>query len=130
MTFEELKGIKDRYIDARKKELESGMITVDVHMGTCGIAAGAREIFQILGGEIERLNLENVRLRVTGCAGLCSMEPMITVQRPGEAPVKYGKLNGEKTREIFFSHILGGHPKGGYAIGRGLEKPQKRVGME
>ena len=99
-------------------------------MGTCGIAAGARDIFQALEGEKERLNLQNVRLRVTGCAGLCSMEPMITVQRPGEAPVKYGKLDGGKTREIVFSHILGGHPKAEYAIGRGLEKPQKRVGVE
>jgi len=130
MTFQELKEIKDRYIDDRKKEQDSGVIVVDVHMGTCGIAAGARDIFQVLEREKERLNLDHLRLRVTGCAGLCSMEPMITVQRPGEEPVKYGKLNGEKTREIIFSHILGGHPKTEYAIGRGLEKPQKRVGME
>ena len=130
MTFEELKGIRDRYIDNRKKELASGVVVVDVHMGTCGIAAGAREVFQALEQEKERLNLKNVRFRITGCAGLCSMEPMITVHRPGEAPVKYGDLDPVKARQIVFSHILAGHPKTEYAIGQGLEKPQERVGVE
>jgi len=99
-------------------------------MGTCGIAAGGRNVFSALQGEIERLGVDNVKLRVTGCAGLCSMEPMITVHLPGQTPVKYGKLDAAKTREIFYSHILGGHPKAEYAIGQGLEKPQKRVEIE
>jgi len=130
MTIKELSEIKESYIDERKRELEEGVATVDVHMGTCGIAAGGRNVFSALQGEIERLGVENVKLRVTGCAGLCSMEPMITVHLPGQAPVKYGKLDAAKTREIFYSHILGGHPKAEYAIGQGLEKPQKRVEIE
>ena len=130
MTIQELHKIKETYIDERKREIEEGVITVDVHMGTCGIAAGARGVFAALQGEIERLGVENVKLRVTGCAGLCSMEPMITVHLPGQTPVKYGKLDAAKTREIFYSHILGGHPKAEYAIGQGLEKPQKRVEIE
>jgi NADP-reducing hydrogenase subunit HndB len=96
-------------------------------MGTCGIAAGARIVFSALEEEMSRLGISNIKLRVTGCAGLCSVEPMITIQLPGQAPVKYGKLNGAKTREIFYSHILGGHPKQEYAIGQGFEQPQKRV---
>lgn len=127
MTINELKEIKENYIDKRKEELEEGVITVDVHMGTCGIAAGARTVFAALEKEMSRLNISNVKLRVTGCAGLCSMEPMVTVQLPGQEPVKYGKLDGARIREIFYSHILGGHPKQEYAIGRGFEKPQKRV---
>ena len=130
MTIKELSEIKETYIDERKKELEEGVAIVDVHMGTCGIAAGGRNVFSALQGEIERLGVETVKLRVTGCAGLCSMEPMITVHLPGQTPVKYGKLDAAKTREIFYSHILGGHPKAEYAIGQGLEKPQKRVEIE
>ena len=130
MTIDELNEIKGSYIDQRKRELEEGVVTVDVHMGTCGIAAGARGVFSALQGEIERLEMKTVKLRVTGCAGLCSMEPMITVHLPGQAPVKYGKLDAAKTREIFYSHILGGHPKAEYAIGQGLEKPQRRVEIE
>jgi len=130
MTIKELEKIKETYIDERKREVEEGVITVDVHMGTCGIAAGARGVFAALQGEIERLGVSNVKLRVTGCAGLCSMEPMITVHLPGQTPVKYGKLDDSRTREVFYSHILGGHPKAEYAIGQGLERPQKRVGIE
>jgi NADP-reducing hydrogenase subunit HndB len=130
MTINELKEIKENYIDRRKEELGQGVVSVDVHMGTCGIAAGARNVFSSLEEEISRLGLTGIRLRVTGCAGLCSMEPMITVQFPGQSPVKYGKLDAAKTREIFYSHILGGHPKQEYAIGQGFEKPQKRVEIE
>ena len=130
MTIKELSEIKETYIEERKRELVEGVVTVDVHMGTCGIAAGARGIFSALQDEIERLGVDHVKLRVTGCAGLCSMEPMITVHLPGQAPVKYGKLDAAKTREIFYSHVLGGHPKAEYAVGRGLEKPQRRVEIE
>jgi NADP-reducing hydrogenase subunit HndB len=130
MTIKELEKIKEAYIDERKREIEEGVATVDVHMGTCGIAAGARGVFAALQEEIERLGVSNVKLRVTGCAGLCSMEPMITVHLPGQTPVKYGKLDDSRTREVFYSHILGGHPKAEYAIGQGLERPQKRVGIE
>jgi NADP-reducing hydrogenase subunit HndB len=130
MTMEELKQIKESYIDERRKENEEGYISVDVHMGTCGIAAGARGIHQTLLEEMEKAAVTNVKMKITGCAGLCSMEPMITVLIPGASPVKYGKLDAKKVREIFYSHILGGHPKVEYAIGQGLEKPQKRVGIE
>jgi NADP-reducing hydrogenase subunit HndB len=130
MTMDELKQIKESYIDERRKEIEDGYVSVDVHMGTCGIAAGAKKIYQAILAEMEKAAVTNVKLKITGCAGLCSMEPMMTVLIPGSSPVKYGKLDDKKRREIFYSHILGGHPKVEYAIGHGLERPQKRVGFE
>lgn len=130
MTAEELKQIKEEFIGERLREIEEGYVLVDVHMGTCGIASGARNIHRALLEEIEKADADNVRIKITGCAGLCSMEPMITVSLPGRSPVKYGMLDDKKVREIFYSHIMGGHPKAEYAIGHGLEKPQKRVGIE
>jgi (2Fe-2S) ferredoxin len=127
MTMDELKQIKENYIYERRKEIAEGYISVYVHMGTCGIASGAKNIHQALLEEMGKLAVANVKLKITGCAGLCSMEPMITVSIPGASPVKYGKLDAKKVREIFYSHILGGHPKAEYAIGHGLERPQKRV---
>ena len=127
MTIEELKEIKENYINARKKDQEKGVVVVRIHMGTCGIAAGAKKIQQALEDEMEKLDINNVKLRVTGCAGLCSMEPMITVSYPKQAPVKYGKLDEKKAQEIFYSHIIGGYPKAEYAIGKGYEAEQKRT---
>ncbi len=76
---------------------------------------------------MEKLETENIKIRSTGCAGLCSMEPMITVYVPGQSAVKYGHLNAKKALEIFYSHILGGQVKADYAISHGLEKPQKGI---
>lgn len=127
MTDHELIKIKKDYVDKMVSEVKSGFVTVDVHMGTCGIAAGAQKIFNAIQIEMEKLETKNIKIRSTGCAGLCSMEPMMTVYFPEQSPVKYGHLNAKKALEIFYSHILGGHVKADYAISHGMEKPQKRI---
>jgi len=95
---------------------------INVHMGTCGIAAGARNIMSTLLKEIETRDLRDVLLTNSGCAGLCSHEPMITVEMAGRPPVKYIDLTEKKTKEIFEKHILGGTILKDYALGIGSEK--------
>jgi (2Fe-2S) ferredoxin len=127
MTHHELIKIKKDYVDKMTSEAKSGVVTVDIHMGTCGIAAGAQKIYSVIQKEMEKLETEKIKIRSTGCAGLCSMEPMMTVYVPGQSAVKYGHLNAKKALEIFYSHILGGQAKADYAISQGIEKPQKRI---
>jgi NADP-reducing hydrogenase subunit HndB len=127
MSGEELNKIKGAYIDERIREAGHGVVIILVHMGTCGISAGARDVFSTLQQEIERLSLTGIKLKTTGCAGLCSQEPMITVEVPGQHAVRYGTVNAKKAVEIFYSHVLGGHIRTEYAISAGLEKPQTRV---
>jgi len=93
-----------------------------VHMGTCGIAAGAREIVSAFLGEIETLTDKDIVLTTSGCAGLCSMEPMATVELLNSPSVKYVNLTPDKAREIFKAHILGGSIVTDYALGIGSEK--------
>jgi len=93
-----------------------------VHMGTCGIAAGAREIVTAFLGEIENITEKDVMLTTSGCAGLCSMEPMATVELLNSPSVKYGNLTTKKVKKIFKEHILGGNIVKDYAIGIGSEK--------
>lgn len=93
-----------------------------VHMGTCGIASGAREIVSAFLGEIEVLDDKNIMLTTTGCAGLCSMEPMATVELLNSPSVKYIHLTPDKVRRIFKEHILGGTIVTDYALGIGSEK--------
>ena len=61
---------------------------VIIHMGTCGIAAGARKVLTTLLKEMERKKIEDVFITTSGCAGLCSREPMATVELPGKPPTK------------------------------------------
>ncbi|MBL6949114.1 MAG: (2Fe-2S) ferredoxin domain-containing protein [Bacteroidales bacterium] len=122
LTLDELRkkrkeAQKDIYL--REGKYKSKII---VHMGTCGIAAGAREIVSSFLGEIDMLNEKDVMLTTSGCAGLCSMEPMATVELLNLPSVKYGHLTPEKTRKIFKEHILGGGIVKEYAIGIGSEK--------
>lgn len=97
---------------------------VNVHMGTCGIAAGARTIMTALMKEVETRGLHDVLLTSSGCAGLCSQEPMITVELAGRPPVKYANLTELRIREIFEKHILGGAIVKDWALGIGSEKTE------
>lgn len=127
MSGEELLKIKETYIQEKRDEARSGVVNILVHMGTCGIAAGARDIFDSLSRDIDRMELKNIKLRSTGCAGLCSREPMMTVEIPGRPPVVYADLNTDKAKEILEQHVLGGRPKTDYAIRAGFEGHQTRV---
>ncbi len=95
---------------------------VTVHMGTCGIAAGARAVMNALLEDIDKKDARDVMASNTGCAGLCSREPMATVELTGQAPVKYVDLTADKMHKIFEAHVLGGKIVQEYALGIGSEK--------
>ena len=44
----------------------------------------------------------------SGCMGLCSREPLVTVEILGQEPIKYEYVNPNKMRQIFKRHILQG----------------------
>jgi NADP-reducing hydrogenase subunit HndB len=95
---------------------------VTVHMGTCGISAGARPIMTALMAAVEEHKVDDVVLTTSGCAGLCSREPMMTVDIKDEAPVKYVDLTPEKAKQIFEGHVLKGAIVTEHALGIGSER--------
>jgi NADP-reducing hydrogenase subunit HndB len=100
-------------------DLRSGAkeIKVTVHMGTCGIAAGARDVVVAFISEVADAKLDNVTVHQSGCAGLCEMEPMATVQFAEGGVFRYGHLESrEKVREIVQSHLVGGTAVSDYLI--------------
>jgi NADP-reducing hydrogenase subunit HndB len=98
-----------------------GRARVTVHMGTCGIAAGAREIMDTLLDEISKAKIQDVIVTTSGCAGLCNAEPMATIELKNQPPVKYGDLTPEKMKKIFVQHILGGKMVAELVLGVGSE---------
>ena len=123
LTIQDLEKIREQ---ARRglviREGGTFKAKINVHMGTCGIAAGARTIMTALMKEVERRDLHDILLTSSGCAGLCSQEPMVTVELAGRAPVKYVNLTEAKIQEIFEKHVLGGTIVKDYALGIGSEK--------
>ena len=100
----------------------AGRARIIVHMGTCGIAAGARSVMKALIDEVEQQDLKDVLITISSCAGLCSREPMITVELQDEPPVKYVDLNPEKALAILEAHVLGGSILTEYALASGSER--------
>lgn len=89
---------------------------VTVHMGTCGIAAGARDVLGQFVSELNRAQIQNVSLQRSGCAGLCDQEPMITLADKAGNEFRYGKMDKDKVREIVDAHIVAGSPVTKYLI--------------
>jgi NADP-reducing hydrogenase subunit HndB len=94
---------------------------ITVHMGTCGIASGAGRVLEALSQEIKERGIPGLIVTTSGCAGLCSREPMATVELKGKAPVKYIDLNEDKIRKILNEHVLGEKIVSEYALALGCE---------
>ena len=122
LTIEELKKMREsakKDIYLREGDFRGKVI---VHMGTCGIAAGARGIMNTFLDELDKGGVTDIMFTTTGCAGLCSEEPIVTIEIEEHAPVKYGKLTPDKAKKIFDEHILGGKVVDEFVIGIGSER--------
>ena len=121
LKVEDLKRIKESM--AGSVNLRSGeyRVKITVHMGTCGIAAGARSIMNRLLEKVEETGTTDVILTSSGCAGLCNHEPMITIEAKDLAPVKYVNLDPDKASKIFDEHVMQNNPVAEYALSMGSE---------
>jgi NADP-reducing hydrogenase subunit HndB len=136
MTMEELDRIADRQRAATYLREGTGQAKITVHLGTCGIAAGARAILAAFLELAEAANAATtartadetgwraawVLVTTSGCAGLCAREPMATVEVRGTTPVKYVDLTPEKAARIFSEHVQGGRPVAQLALVQGSER--------
>ena len=91
-------------------------VKITVHMGTCGIAAGARGVMKALVDEISGSERQDIEVASSGCLGHCKDEPNITVEISGGDPVIYQKMNPDKTRQVFKKHILAGEIQEEYVL--------------
>jgi len=107
---QELRALRDK---ARAEtDLRGGPkdVQITVHMGTCGIAAGARDVLAQLAEEISQASVQTVTLKQSGCLGLCDQEPMLTLTDETGNEFRYGRLDNRKVHEIVHEHLLGGNP--------------------
>ncbi|MBI3985761.1 MAG: (2Fe-2S) ferredoxin domain-containing protein, partial [Lentisphaerae bacterium] len=76
-------------------------------LGSCGVAAGAMELYQRLeaGADPKR-----VELGKTGCAGLCHREPMLELFSPAGEHWTYVHLTPEAVGNILQEHVGAGTP--------------------
>ncbi|MGI6534431.1 MAG: (2Fe-2S) ferredoxin domain-containing protein [Peptococcia bacterium] len=109
-SLDELKKLKaktQKEISTREK---TGKPTIIVHMGTCGIANGAREVLNAALAELKERNLTDIHVTQTGCPGLCHLEPLVTISEPEKKPCVYGKVSVENMKRIILQHVVNGQP--------------------
>ncbi|MDR0316759.1 MAG: (2Fe-2S) ferredoxin domain-containing protein [Treponema sp.] len=109
MSLEELRNLRDsKKNDLRKRDAEGKEIQVVVGMGTCGIAAGAKQTMDaFITGLDEHKLVDSVLVRQTGCMGLCHSEPTVEVMVPGMPAVIYGRVDAAVAKEIIQKHLIG-----------------------
>lgn len=108
LTFEDLKQIREKTANAMALRLKQPRATITVHLGTCGIAAGARDVMNALITEIAASNSPDIRALAAGCMGQCASEPHVTVELEGSEPVTYRQMNPDKIQQVFKRHVIKG----------------------
>jgi len=109
MSLDDLRKLRDeKKGDLRKRDAEGKEIQVIVAMGTCGIAAGAKQALDAFIVAIDENKLvDSVLVRQTGCMGLCHSEPTVEIIAPGMPAVIYGNVNPDVAKEIIKKHVIG-----------------------
>jgi (2Fe-2S) ferredoxin len=78
---------------------------IKVGMSSCGIAAGAQEVFDFFVEEVKKRNLQ-IEIKKCGCAGACYAEPLVEVSVEGLPSVIYGAVNKEVATKILEKHVI------------------------
>lgn len=116
-SLDDLRKIKENASDLTAARSQ-GRTRVIVGMGTCGIAAGAREIMQAMLAELDKRGLSDVSVETTGCIGMCQQEPLLDIIRPGEPRITYGRLTVADVARLVAEHLVNGNVVEDKVIGR------------
>ena len=81
--------------------------TIKVALGTCGIAAGARNVMAAILDELSKRNVKDVLVTQSGCVGYCDQEPLVEVSESDSTTI-YGKVDSNIARKIVSDHIING----------------------
>jgi NADP-reducing hydrogenase subunit HndB len=108
MNLEQLRRLREeKKQDLTRREVEGKEIQIIVGMGTCGIAAGAKQTFDAIVEAVNAAGLgDKVIIRQTGCMGLCYVEPTVEVAAPGMPTVIYGKITEGVVKELVSKHLV------------------------
>ena len=116
-TVEDLKRLREQLqTDSRIRHAAGTQIIVG--MGTCGIAAGAREVLAAILDEIAKHNIQDVNVTQTGCIGMCEQEVLVDVVKTGQPRISYGKVTPDFIPTLISEHVVNGRIVEDHVIGK------------
>jgi (2Fe-2S) ferredoxin len=117
-ALRELRAANEARAEQNRKD---GGLVVAVGMATCGVAAGAGVVYEIIEGGVKAAGLANVKVIATGCFGNCYAEPVVEVREasmPMGTGVRYGYVDAARANEIVEKHLVRGELVGDAIVGQ------------
>ena len=118
-SLEELMKIKENAMKGLKMRYSGKKGKIIVAMGTCGIAAGAKDTLRAIVDSLDEKGIEDVAVVQSGCFGLCDVEPTIEVHLEGDYPIIYGHVTPAQAKRIIDQHIVEGKVVGDLIVKKG-----------
>jgi len=115
-SLDELHNLRDQVQANISRRAETGT-TVIVGMGTCGIAAGARETMQAILSELKARNIE-AHVTTVGCIGMCAREPLVDIEQAGKPRITYGNVTAAMVPRLIDEHLKKGDIVSEWVVGR------------
>ena len=115
-SIEDLRKIRDEAQQTLKVRLDTGTRII-IGMGTCGIAAGARDVMRAVLEELDKRHIE-AHVETVGCIGMCVQEPLVDIEQAGQPRVTYGKVRPDMVPRLIEEHLVKGRVVEEWAIGR------------
>ncbi len=109
-SLEDLQKLRDEALKKMNIRYIKGGYRIQVGMGTCGIASGAKQILQGFLKEIEARNITNVAVTQVGCMGECAYEPMAEIIDENGQSFVYCTITQPMITEIIESHLINHQP--------------------
>src|SRR5512142_1909553 len=115
-NIEELKKLRTEAQKDLMVRTQTGTRIV-IGMGTCGIAAGAREVMHAILQELEARKIE-AHVETVGCVGMCAQEPLVDIEQAGKSRVRYANISPGHVARLIEEHLIKGQVIQEWAIGR------------
>jgi NADP-reducing hydrogenase subunit HndB len=115
-SLEDLKRIREEAQKDIKVRLKTGT-TITVGMGTCGIAAGARETMHAILEELRKREID-AHVTTVGCIGMCSKEPLVDIEQAGHPRITYGNVHPDMVPRLIEEHLIKGNVVEEWVFGR------------
>ena len=115
-SLEELTRLRAKLQDDVTLRLDVGT-TITVGMGTCGIAAGAREVMHAILEELDKRSI-NGRVTTVGCIGMCEKEPLVDIHQADKPTITYGNITSAMVPRLIEEHLIKGQMVEEWVVGK------------
>ena len=116
-TVEDLKRLREKLQSETSIRRTAGTQII-VGMGTCGIAAGAREVLTAILDEVAKRKLQDIHVTQTGCIGMCEKEVLVDIVKAGGARISYGRVTPKIVPELIEEHVINDRIVEEWVVGR------------